>query len=113
MIENQPSDNSIDTFSGDAFDAAIDDGPLGRAELLVNMLIDDCISDVEFTELSGMLNTSADTRQLYVDTMTLHVDLLDHFARDEKSVAGKAPVLGFLGDLMPLDTRKASEESAS
>ncbi len=88
-------------------------GPLDRAEILVSMLIDDYISDVEFTELSGMLNTSADTRRLYVDTMSLHVDLLNYFAIDDNPATQKPLVLGFLGDLMPLDPHRANDGSAN
>jgi hypothetical protein len=110
MSREIPANNQpIDAQSFDA----IDDSPISRAELLVNMLVDDCISEHEFTELSSMLEASPDVRKLYIETVALHVDLMQHFGNHDESPIGKSPVLSFLGDLMPVDPHKMTDNAGS
>jgi hypothetical protein len=90
-----------------------DESPIDRDELLVNLLVDNCISDSEFAELSDRLQHSVDTRQLYLDTMMLHTDLMDYFAKDDVKQPARSPVLGFLGDVAQVGTQQTPEELGS
>lgn len=91
----------------------IDDQPISRAELLINMLLDDSLAEPDYVELSTMLERSGDVRQMYVELCTLHAELLEHYRKPSETRKAKSPVLGFLGEATGVKSNSALGETGS
>jgi hypothetical protein len=95
--EERPLDeNSAESASGG------DSTVVDRVQELTWALVDEGITDDEMRLLDNLLLSDDEARSTYVGCVQLHVDLLSHFGDPAKvPVAGKSPVLGFLGDATP------------
>jgi hypothetical protein len=73
-----------------------------RVQELTWALVDEQIDHDEMQFLEGLLLSDDHARHTYIDCVQLHTDLMSHFAKkDPVAPEGKAPVLGFLGGLVP------------
>ena len=86
--------------------------PTNRVQELTWAMVDDHLADAEWSELQKLLTDSAESRHAYIDAIQLHTDLLFHFqnqsAREVLPVEESTPVLGFLGDPVPVESPLAS-----
>ncbi len=82
---------------------------LDEVEQLTWALLDDNISDEEFSRLEQVLVDEGAARQTYLGCVQMHVDLHQYFAEQPAAMATAAersPLLGFLdGVPSPLDIR--------
>jgi hypothetical protein len=74
--------------------------PTDRVRELTWAMVDDFITDAEWSELQQHLNNSAEARLAYIEAIQLHSDLLYHFKEPplSDSESNTSSVLGFLGD---------------
>lgn len=73
--------------------------PADRVRELTWAMVDDHITDAEWSELQQHLANSAESRLAYIEAIQLHTDLLFHFKQDRPASSKQEPntVLGFLG----------------
>lgn len=93
--------------------------PIDEVQQLVWSLLDENISDQQFTHLQDLLETEDSARETYIQCTQLHADLHTFFNERSTTLGQpasektKSPVLGFLNDgATPLPT-PSPEESGS
>ena len=77
---------------------------MGRAEQLIWSLLDENISQDDKSELETMLQDHEAVKELYLNCVQLHTELLEHYGSLPKAKLDNlpnSPVLGSLGDAMP------------
>lgn len=69
---------------------------LDRVQELTWALLDEGITDDEFSLLDTLLLSDDKARERYVECVQLHTDLLTHFAPNQKTADSKSTVLSLL-----------------
>jgi hypothetical protein len=88
---------------------------LERVQELTWALLDEEITDDEFSLLDTLLLSDDEARKCYIECIQLHTDLMAHYAQPADqaaaSSAGKSPVLGFLNaDVPPIGLQSPQSE---
>jgi len=82
-----------------------------RVQDLTWALLDECATEEDVALLDNLLLSDASARQSYIACIQLHTDLMGHYAKPTAPAtpSGKLPVLGFLGQEMPVSFPSAEE----
>ena len=77
---------------------------LEKAEQLIWNLLDDRLPAEDVPQLQTMIKEHDHVRQLYLDCVQIHTELVGHFAKEPKLELPdlpSPPILGSLGDSLP------------